>query len=361
MDYIGEKVVQLHGGLRDAWPHLCRIAVAIYDDKTDLLKTFVNSTDSVDPLSRYSMKLSEVPSLKQLADTRERRVVEDLEVFASSKSKHSQWLLKSGFRSSYTVPLFSHEQLLGFLFFDADKPNYFADLIINSLAIYSELIGAILINEFAPIHTLRGAINTAKHLTHHRDEETAAHIQRMSHYSHLIAQKLAEPLGLSDEFAELVLQYAPLHDIGKIGVSDSVLLKPDKLTADEFEQVKEHVIKGRGIIDSIISEFDLGHLEHLDIARNIIACHHEKYDGSGYPAGLVGEDIPIEGRIVAVADVLDALTTERPYKKAWAYETAVDYIAEQSGRQFDPQCAEVVKQHAGEFKMICHRFRDNGE
>ncbi len=357
-NHIGHKIVNLHEQMRSVWPHLCRIAIAIYDDKTDLLKTFVNSTDGAKALSHYSVKLDSVPSLKELAETRKPRVINDLEVLSSSNSQHTKWLLEQGFKSSYTVPIHGHESLIGFLFFDANKTDYFVDLIVNNLSVYSELIGALLINEFAPIHTLRGILNTAKHFTYQRDEETSGHIQRMSHYSHLIAMKLADKLDLSDDYIEYILRYSPLHDIGKIGIPDYILLKAGPLTLDEYEVAREHVPRGLEIIDAIIDEFDLGHLAHLEILRNIISSHHERYDGSGYPKGLVGEKIPLEGRIVATADVLDALTARRQYKWAWGFDESVNYLCENANSMFDPDCVSIVDRNRDEFKEILMTFQE---
>jgi HD-GYP domain-containing protein (c-di-GMP phosphodiesterase class II) len=343
--------------MRQVWPHLCRIAIAVYDDKTDLLKTFVNSTDGVEALTHYSVKLSTVKSLKELADTRKTRVINDLEILSSSNSEHTKWLLEQGFKSSYTVPIHGHESLVGFLFFDADKTDYFADLIVQNLSVYSELIGALLINEFAPIHTLRGILNTAKHFAYQRDEETSGHIQRMSHYSHLIAMKLAPKLDLTDDYVEYILRYSPLHDIGKIGIPDYILLKAGPLTIEEYDVAKEHVPRGLEIIDSIINEFDLAHLTHLEILRNIISCHHERFNGSGYPKGLSGEDIPLEGRIVAIADVLDALTARRQYKWAWEFDDSIDYLCENTKTMFDPDCVAVVDKNRSEFEEILMTFQ----
>lgn len=358
MESVCNKLVNLHGELRVKFPHLSRMAIAIYDKDNDLLKTFIDSTVGHDPINHYSIELASVPSLKELADTKSYRIIEDLNILGSSKSKHSQWLSEQGFRSSYTVPLFSSNQLIGFLFFDADKPQYFDQFIIKSLNVYAELISTVLINELAPLYTLRGALSTAQHLTHHRDTETALHITRMSHYSYLLAQKLSGKLGLSDEYIEYVLQYSPLHDIGKIGIPDSILLKPGKLTADEFSVIKTHVQIGVDIIDAIIKEFNLEGFSHLSILTNVIGCHHERYDGSGYPHGLKGTDIPLEGRIVAVADVLDALSHPRPYKAAFSFDDSVNYIEVNSGKLFDPECYAILDNSRKDFRAVFEKFKD---
>ncbi|MCL1074553.1 response regulator [Shewanella dokdonensis] len=164
----------------------------------------------------------------------------------------------------------------------------------------------------------------------YKDNETGLHVIRMSNYARLLAIQL----GLPERFCELVYNAAPMHDVGKIGIPDAILRKPGKLDAEEWVIMKRHAEFGAEIIG-----------EHpdplLQLSRSIALTHHEKWDGSGYPKGLTGEAIPIEGRIVAVADVFDALTSVRPYKQAWSTADAMAYIEEQAGKHFDP---ELVRQ-----------------
>ena len=160
----------------------------------------------------------------------------------------------------------------------------------------------------------------------YRDNETGLHIIRMSKFSALIARSL----GWSEADCELLLHASPMHDIGKIGIPDAVLLKPGKFEPPEWEIMKRHAEMGA----EILSE---GDSELMRLARSIAQSHHEKWDGSGYPSGLAGTDIPQAGRIVAVADVFDALTSPRPYKKAWPVDEAVAFLTAQSGSHFDPE------------------------
>jgi putative two-component system response regulator len=182
----------------------------------------------------------------------------------------------------------------------------------------------------------------------YRDPETGAHILRMAHYSQLIARGL----GLSVADQELLLQAAPLHDIGKVGIADNILLKPGRLTAEEFETMKLHAVYGYEILQGSASTV-------LQAGAAIALGHHEKFDGSGYPAGLKGEAIPIFSRIVAVADVFDALTSARPYKAAWTPEAAATYIQQQSGVHFDPGCVLTFFRHWDEVMHIRGRFADD--
>ncbi|MDH4276052.1 MAG: response regulator [Gammaproteobacteria bacterium] len=180
----------------------------------------------------------------------------------------------------------------------------------------------------------------------YRDNETGYHIVRMSKYSQLIAQAF----GLPEEHCTRILQASPMHDIGKIGIPDAILLKPGKLAPDEWAIMKTHASIGAEILSQGSAL--------LEAARVIALSHHEKWDGSGYPQGLVGEQIPIEGRIVAVADVFDALTSERPYKKAWNVNDAVAEIRRGSGAHFQPEIVDAFDSILPEISVIQARYKD---
>lgn len=178
-----------------------------------------------------------------------------------------------------------------------------------------------------------------------RDPETGDHIQRMAHYSWMIAVRL----GLPPEQQQLILQAAPMHDVGKVGIPDHILLKPGKLDEDEFSVMKQHPVIGHQILSDSASPL-------LQMAAAIALSHHEKYDGSGYPLGLKADAIPIVGRIVAVADVFDALTSARPYKPAWEIERAVRFLREQRGLHFDPECVDAFLSQLDEVLVVRRRF-----
>jgi putative two-component system response regulator len=169
----------------------------------------------------------------------------------------------------------------------------------------------------------------------------------MAHYSRLIAIGL----GLSVADQELLLEAAPMHDIGKVGIADKILLKPGRLDEDEFEVMKQHAIYGFDLLQGSSSKV-------LQTGADIAKGHHEKFDGSGYPAGIRGTDIPIFSRIVAVADVFDALTSERPYKKAWTLEEAVDFLVAGAGKHFDPDCVRAFLGAWDEVLAIRRRFTE---
>lgn len=181
-----------------------------------------------------------------------------------------------------------------------------------------------------------------------RDNETAQHTIRMGHY----CQVLAQAVGLSDDFCEQIRVASPLHDVGKIGIPDTILLKPGKLTDQEFEVIKEHSEIGYRILDGSTSDL-------LNLGASIAFTHHEKYNGFGYPQKLAGEEIPIEGRIAAVCDVFDALTSDRVYKAAMSTEKALDILREGRGSHFDPR---VLDAFMASLDLILHmkaKFADN--
>jgi putative two-component system response regulator len=181
----------------------------------------------------------------------------------------------------------------------------------------------------------------------HRDPETGYHLVRMANYSRLIAREL----GLSEKEQELILESAPMHDIGKVATPDAILLKPDKLSDEEFAIMKEHALNGYSILsnsDSIL----------ISTAATMALTHHEKFDGTGYPYGLKGEAIPLHGRIIAVGDVFDALTSPRPYKKAWPIDEAAKFLNENSGSHFDPQCVAAFFKAWDDILKIHEQYRD---
>jgi putative two-component system response regulator len=183
----------------------------------------------------------------------------------------------------------------------------------------------------------------------YRDPETGWHIQRMAHYSMHIARNL----GLPREQQELLLEAAPMHDIGKVGIPDYILLKPGKLTAEEITIMRQHAMIGYEILNASRSSL-------LKVAAEIAHTHHEKFDGSGYPRGLKGEEIPLFGRIVAVADVFDALTSGRPYKNPWSVDEACQMLRGASGKHFDPDCLAAFFTDFEQILAIRERYVDDG-
>lgn len=182
----------------------------------------------------------------------------------------------------------------------------------------------------------------------YRDPETGAHIVRMAHFAALIGRGM----GLSQEDQDLLLLAAPLHDVGKVGIPDAILLKPGRLDAAELAIMKKHAEYGHQILAGSLSRV-------LQAGAVIALTHHEKFDGTGYPRGLQGQDIPVFSRIVAVADVFDALTSRRPYKSAWTLESAVENLRAGAGTSFDPACIDALLSQWDDILAIRNRFLDD--
>ena len=181
----------------------------------------------------------------------------------------------------------------------------------------------------------------------YRDEETGNHIVRMAKYSRIIA----EGLSLEEDRCDLIEIAAPMHDIGKIGIPDYILLKPGKLSVNEFDIMKTHPVIGFQILQDSPSKY-------LSMGATIALSHHEKFDGSGYPYGAKGDEIPLEARIVAVADVYDALTSNRPYKKSWSSEDGLAFLNANKGTHFDPNCVDAFVAKFSEIGLVQSQLTD---
>ncbi len=357
---LAERLRALHDEMR-ADPQLRvldRVAVAVYDPREDSLQSFIHSGDGANPLARLTERLEALPGLLDIARSGRAIVVNDMAARPERHGPFTQRLIDGGHRARHIVPLRQHDEMYGFLCFNSNTANCFTPELLGRLQPYRRLIAMMVIGEIRAMRAMLAAVHTAREISHHRDEETGAHLDRMAHYSRIIARGLAEQHRLSDEFIEFLFQYAPLHDVGKVAIPDQILLKPGRLTPDEFTVMKEHVAKGVAIIDAIQRDGGLRNLPHAVVLRNIVGCHHEAFDGTGYPNGMAGLDIPLEGRIVAVADVFDALTSVRTYKDAWTNEAAVAHLREIAGTRLDPDCVHALLSQMDAVAGVQRRFRD---
>ncbi len=255
------------------------------------------------------------------------------------------------------LPLRIENQGVGYAVLFA-TPGYQPDPIhLNFLVDLGHALSG-LVNRALTLETLRvreveledaraNAIRSLGVASEYRDNETGWHIMRMAN----IAQAIGKAMGLAEHLRELLYIAAPMHDVGKIGIADAILLKPERLTPAEFEVMKTHTTIGVTILT--------GKDPLIEAARQIAGSHHERWDGTGYPLGLKEEQIPILARICAVADVFDALTSARPYKKPWTPEEAAAWIASQSGQHFDPQVVTAFQQAMPEIMRIRELYRDD--
>jgi HD-GYP domain-containing protein (c-di-GMP phosphodiesterase class II) len=229
----------------------------------------------------------------------------------------------------------------------------------RDLVLFGNLINMSISGELTAVHSIISSARIARDFANMRDFETGEHLERMARYAQLIAKALAPTHGLTDEFITHISLFAPLHDIGKIGIPDRVLLKAGRLDGDERAVMDTHVEKGVAIIEKLINGFGFYQLPEASILLNIVRCHHEYLDGSGYPSGLQGDEIPIEARIVTVADIFDALTCVRPYKKPWEQQDALNELQRMSeAGQLDPDCVAALSNNVEGLAEIRSRYRD---
>ena len=356
---LKDKLISAHNAVKKSLPFISRIAVAIYDPETRVLRTFIHSSEDDNPLEHYQTLLDDAPSLKNILDKGLPRVINNLLTFDHGTQEHSKRIGRAGFAASYTMPIFNDGDFLGFVFFNSLETDVFNEYTLSQVDILGHMISLMIINELSNIQTLTAALRTTGKITHLRDPETGSHLDRMSRYSQLIACALAEKYNLKDDYIEHIFMFSPLHDIGKIGIPDDILMKPGKLTSDEMEIMKSHTIKGRRIVDEILNNFGLESIDYVSILRNIAEFHHESVNGTGYPSGKMGDEIPLEAKIVAVADIFDALTSKRPYKEAWSNEDAFDSLKKMIGEKLDQDCVNALIDNVAEVEKIQHHFKEN--
>ena len=353
------KLRYLLQALQQKYPQVQRLAVALYDQGSDWVKTFVAVEDQANALPHYHAKLSETTWLQAVATSQSPRVIADFSVFEHSRKRHVEALLAAGYRSSYTLPMCVNGYFFGFIFFNSRQPNVFSNALLNELDMLGHLASLMVYQERSNVRTLLATLKSAMNMTHARDPETGNHLERMSRYARLITQGLAEKHNLDDSFVEHVYLFAPLHDLGKITIPDAVLLKPGQLDSEETTVMRAHSRAGLELVDQLLGNFGLAGVSQVQMLRNIILHHHELVDGSGYPDGLIAEQIPLESRIVTVADVFDALTSERPYKQPWPNAEAFAFLQQQAGLKFDRDCVLALLKQVEDIEHIQRRFCEN--
>lgn len=345
------------------------IGIALIEEDKKLLKASFGVSDGSitgmpENLLGYSWPIRET-SLGHLLETGQARIINDLEEYTSGKPKkiYNEILLKSGIRASISLPLFVSGKPVGVIFFSSKTKNAyhnehlkFLRTLANSIAI--SLDRNIFINDI-----MYSSILALAKLAETRDEDTGEHLERMKKYSRKIAELLYNhniyTSEINFEYMDKIERFSPLHDIGKVGIRDEILRKPGKLTASEYEEMKRHAAYGAEVLRTAEENLLKKGKSLFDMGIEIAEGHHEKWDGSGYPKGKKGLEIPLSARIVAVADVFDALTSRRPYKEAFTLDRSFEILKEGRGKHFDPVIVDVFLENRDVIEKMYHKFAQN--
>ncbi|GAL32219.1 response regulator [Vibrio maritimus] len=302
-------------------------------------------------------------SLSELINNKKIRFVDDLNDMP--KTQHIRMLTDAGFMSSLSFPIVDNDKVVGVVFFNAKQKSYFSSEKIKSDFIFlASLVSSMFVQVIYERKSYQQLLDVALKIGHHRDPETSQHLKRMGMYSELLARLLAEDIPeITTEFIHRIKFYAPFHDIGKYRIPDAVLFSNAVFSDKERSIMNMHPIYGEEIIDNVIaiSKIKNGQSEDIMFLKNIIRSHHEAFDGSGYPDGLVGQAIPLESRIVTVADVFDALLSKRAYKDSWSLTEVKKFFIRNSKKLFDPVCVEKLLCNIDKFVEIRNDFDDSRE
>jgi len=344
-----------------------RIGVSLIDPERKTIRAErARSRMPVKLYNGYTLPLNKT-SLPKVIEAGKPRIISDLDQYLREHpdSASTRLIVEEGMRSSITLPLKVEDRVLGALFFSSRYPNaydwqhvVFLELAAGSIA--PALEKGLLIGDLV----LTAIIGFSK-LAAYRDVETGEHLKRMRRYATTLAKALSNrpPYNetIDEDFIRDIYYFSPLHDIGKIGIPDRILLKPGKLTPEEFEIMKSHTLIGAQALREAEAEASRLHRSLFKRAIDIAAYHHERYDGTGYPSGLKGDEIPLCARIVSLADVFDALTSPRPYKPAYSFNDAVKMIVAERGTRFDPDIVDAFLTALDEFKVIYETFSESPE
>lgn len=339
-----------------------RIGVAVITEHGSKVRAVELMTDGkVELGSNYVIDMDET-SLGSLAKSKNVRIINDLEHYYKKRptSDSTNKILEEGIQSSLTAPLCVGDECIGFLFFSSTQKDVYNQSHVGFLKLVADHLAISIQKSFRHEDLILSTINGFATLVESRDPDTGDHVDRMKSYCDLVAKLAFEDGRFKDIINEKILftisRYSALHDIGKIAIPDAILLKNGKLTKDEFDIIKTHPVIGAEILEEMGSSSNRIGNDIFREAIEIVKYHHEKYDGKGYPEGLQGKNIPIVARIVAIGDVLDALTSKRVYKDKMGFEESFAILVDGKGKHFDPDLIEIVLDNKEKFYNMYTTF-----
>lgn len=343
------------------------IGIALIEDDGSSLRAAYGISDEIlqglpENLLGKKVSISET-SLNHVISTGNPRIINDLEQYTSGKplKSYNKIILDAGIQSSITLPLKFNNKPIGIIFFSSKYKNIYKKEHAKFLQALANGIAIAFQKNIFIEDLLYSSILALAKLAESRDENTGDHLQRMKIYSRVIAQLLYENDKFKDivdiEYIENIEKFSPLHDIGKVGIRDKVLLKPGKLSLEEFDEMKQHTIYGGEVLRAADEHLRKNGKSVFALGIEIAEGHHEKWDGSGYPFGKRGEDIPLSARIVAIADVFDALTSRRPYKEPFALDDAFKLILDGKDKHFDPSIVDIFIENKSRIIKTYNNFK----
>jgi len=366
IDHINERLVDafvqrslpdilspLQKTLSERMAHPCRLALLWLDETKSHLTARIDAFGPA-PVTATTSTIEDCPTLRECFST------DSPAHQPSLKDPIIAWLASDTCLPLVCLPLKRGHTPLGFLVIMHQASRPMDEATETELMTWLPMAASLVVREVDAIFGLFGAVRFARDFTLMRDTETGQHQLRLGGYAGLLAERMRSAHGLDDAFAPEIALYAPLHDIGKIGIPDEILLKPGKFDTAEREAMKAHVTKGAALVDRLIDDFGLTDNPRVDTLRGIVAWHHEYMDGSGYPEGRTSDDIPLATRIITISDIFDALTNVRAYKKPWSINEALDQLRKMAGEQLDRECVDAFVSERDRLTTLWHHYAQNG-
>lgn len=356
-DTLNSQLTKIHQRVLAYDPSISHLSFALYDEENDQLRTYADSTLHGFELMHYSYPLTQLPTLKQCAESGEIKYINDIPQELNPSAPHTQWMISQGFHSSLALPVYHADTFIGFIFFNSCEKNTFSPKKYATLKPFIDIVRFIVSSEYDLLHSLLNAATAINLESEEHWQESREHKERITRFARVIALEVAPIYQLDDEIVEHISQFSKCHDIGKLSIPYQLLNKPTSLASEEREQLNQHVEKGIEIINHIIDEIGSPDHPSVSVLKEIVAYHHEFLDGSGYPYGLTEESIPISARIIAVANIFDALTSHRPYKQAWSVPFALLELEKMVVvGKLDKHCVNALRYHQDYLKRVIEAY-----
>ncbi|WP_297478230.1 HD domain-containing phosphohydrolase [uncultured Photobacterium sp.] len=353
---LNERLNLFTASVKNLYPEIIGIAVTRIDEHDNLYSVY-RSPDYGDNFPTFISSISRSPRLNKMRSSLEPSIIDNMLSHQSSVKKIHLRLLQSNCISSMACPIYTNDTFIGVLFINAKVKDFFSEKV-NYFTTFSILISLLITDNFNNKKAFHSIVKTVLLLSHHKDPETQNHLKRVAEYSRLIGLYLARRGKCNGDFVESVYHFSDMHDIGKSLIPEDILYSTEIYTDEERAVMNQHPELGCQLLSNILTTFKYDNNQELTIILNIIRHHHERYDGNGYPDKLKATDIPLEARIVTVADVIDALLSHRPYKQPWSIEDVELYLINGSGTLFDPLCIDAILHSLDKVTLIQSRYPD---